>query len=217
MVPRVDMVYLDATEPLEKNLEVMRSHTYTRYPLCEGDPDHPIGMVHIKDLVRIAGTRGDIRTIRREMLYVPETKSIDRLLREFQWRKLHMAIVVDEFGGTAGLLTLEDILEQIVGEIHDEFEEPVPEVQELEPGQWLIDGRAPLLDLRADYSIELPEGEPDTVGGWVLDRAGAIPSQGEQFDVDGYAITVREMDGPRVRKVLIQRTAAVEHAEHDLE
>jgi CBS domain containing-hemolysin-like protein len=111
MVPRVDMIYLDATWPLEKNLEITRSHTYTRYPLCSGDPDHILGMIHIKDLIAMQERGQDLRDVRREIVFVPETKSIDQLLREFQLRKMHMAVVVDEYGGTAGLVTLEDVLE----------------------------------------------------------------------------------------------------------
>jgi magnesium and cobalt exporter, CNNM family len=205
MVPRVDMVYMDITWPLEKNLEVMRSHTYTRYPLCEGDPDHVIGMIHIKDLARHSGTGGDIREIVREILFVPETKSIDQLLREFQFRKLHMATVVDEYGGTAGIATLEDVLEQIVGEIHDEFEEPRPEVQPLTPDDFLVDGKVLLIDLKADYNIDIPPNGSETVGGWVLDKIGSIPEPGTTVETDGYALQVQEMAGQRVLKVLIHR------------
>src|ERR671939_2247925 len=103
MVPRVDMAYLSITWPLEKNLEVVNQHGFTRYPLCEGDADHVIGMVHVKDLLQLReGPDSDIHRIRRGMLMVPETKSIDQLLREFQYRKMHMAVVLDEYGGTAG-------------------------------------------------------------------------------------------------------------------
>jgi CBS domain containing-hemolysin-like protein len=206
MVPRVDMVYMDATWPLEKNLELMGGHTYTRYPLCEGGPDRVIGMIHVKDLVTLQRDGGtDLRSIKRELLFVPESKSIDQLLREFQLRKLHMAAVVDEYGGTAGIATLEDVLEQIVGEIHDEFEEPVAEVQPLEDGRYLIDGRALLTDLRVDHEIELPSGEAETVGGWVLERLGAIPKAGAVAESDGYSLEVREVDSQRVRKVVLSR------------
>jgi CBS domain containing-hemolysin-like protein len=112
MVPRVDMVYLDAAWPLERNLQVAQAHTFTRFPLCERGPDHVIGMIHIKDLLRLTAAGGqEIREARREIMFVPETKSIDQLLREFQVRKMHMASVVDEYGGTAGIVTLEDVLE----------------------------------------------------------------------------------------------------------
>ncbi|MGV3720716.1 MAG: hemolysin family protein, partial [Actinomycetota bacterium] len=206
MVPRVDMTYMDATWPLERNLEIANSHTYTRYPLCEADSDHVIGMIHIKDLVRLSASGGgDIRQVRREIIFVPETKSIDQLLREFQLRKMHMAVVVDEYGGTAGIVTLEDVLEEIVGEIHDEFEEPLPDVLRVSDVELLVDGKVMLDDLKTDYEIELPENESETVGGWVLDAVGGIPDTGLTVDASPYAIQVVEMDGQRVRKVRIMR------------
>jgi CBS domain containing-hemolysin-like protein len=207
MVPRVDMTYMDVTWPLERNLQVAQSHTYTRYPLCDGDPDHVLGMIHVKDLVRLQATgRGDLREIRREIVFVPETKSIDQLLREFQLRKMHMAVVVDEYGGTAGIVTLEDVLEQIVGEIHDEFEEPQREVQPLADDRFLVDGKVMLADLKADYEIELPQNGSETVGGWMMDKVGAIPEAGATVETDDYRLEVKEVDGQRVRKVLIERT-----------
>ena len=209
MVPRVDMVYLDANWPLERNLEVADSHTYTRYPLCEGDSDHVVGMVHIKDLVRARQSGLDIRQVKREIIFVPETKSIDHLLREFQLKKMHMAVVVDEYGGTAGIVTLEDVLEEIVGEIHDEFEEPRPDVQQVGDGQYLVDGKVMLSDLKIDYEIELPENESETLGGWVLDALGGIPEVETTLEAGPYALQVKEMDGQRVRKVLVIRTEPV--------
>ena len=210
MVPRVDMTYMDATWPLERNLQIANSHTYTRFPLCEGDSDHVLGMIHVKDLVRLSATGGsDIRQVMRDIIFVPETKSIDQLLREFQLRKMHMAVVVDEYGGTAGIVTLEDVLEEIVGEIHDEFEEPRPDVQIQPNGDMLVDGKVMLSDLKIDYEVELPETDSETVGGWVLDVLGAIPESGVTVDAPPYAILVKEMDGQRVRKVVIMRTEPV--------
>lgn len=209
MVPRVDMVYMDATWPVARNRALTQEHTYTRYPLCQGDPDHVIGMIHVKDLVRL-GEDEDIRKVRREILFVPETKSIDQLLREFQVRKMHMATVVDEYGGTAGIVTLEDVLEEIVGEIHDEFEEARPEVQALDADRFLVDGKTALLDLKADYGIDIAPSDSETVGGWMLDMLGAIPEQGTTIESDGYVLKVEELDGQRVRKVLIIRTQAPE-------
>lgn len=209
MVPRVDMTYLDVTWPLEKNLEITRTHTYTRYPLANGDPDHILGMIHIKDLIGMHERGLDLRDVKRDIIFVPETKSIDPLLREFQLRKMHMAVVVDEYGGTAGLVTLEDVLEQIVGEIHDEHEEPAPEVQPLGEDRFLVDGKVALADLRADYEIDLPTNGSDTVGGWITDKLGAIPEAGAAVEMDGYRLEVQEVVGQRVRKILISRLAPV--------
>lgn len=217
MSPRVDMVYLDLLLPLEQNLEIARTHTYTRYPLCEGSPDRVVGMVHVKDLMSLASGGGDLMAIRREMLFVPETKSIDQLLREFQRRKRHMATVVDEYGGTAGILTLEDILEEIVGEIHDEFEEARPEFQRLGDGDWLVDGRAQLADLKSEHNIVLANGSGDTLAGWVLDRVGAIPITGTVIEAEEYRVEVSAMEGQRVRTVRIRRLAAGEKPQSQLD
>lgn len=210
MVPRVDMVYLDVKWPLERSLEVVRDHTFTRFPLCEGGPDNVVGMIHIKDLLGVEQRRVGLLDIRRDLLRVPESKSIDQLLREFQLNKMHMAIIFDEYGGTSGLVTLEDVVEQIVGEIHDEHEEPDPEVQPLENGDLLVDGKVMLVDLRTDHEVEIPPNGSETVGGWVVDQLGAIPDAGAAVESDGYRVEVREVEGQRVRKVLISRINVAE-------
>jgi CBS domain containing-hemolysin-like protein len=210
MVPRVDMIYLDVKWPLERNLEVVRDHTFTRFPLCEGGPDNVVGMIHIKDLLGVEQRRVGLLDIKRELVQVPEGKSIDQLLREFQLRKMHMAIVFDEYGGTSGLVTLEDVVEQIVGEIHDEHEEPNPEVQALENGDLLVDGKVMLIDLKANYEVEISPNGSETVGGWVVDQLGTIPDAGAAAEADGYRVEVREVEGQRVRKVLISRIHVAE-------
>jgi len=212
MTPRVDMVYLSTHWPLKRNLEIVNSHTYTRYPLCDPDADAVIGMVHVKDLVRVerearseAAPAINLRDLVRPVIFVPETRPLDTLLREFQVQKMHLAIVLDEYGGTAGLVTLEDVIEEIVGEIHDEFEETRPEVRPLAGGRYLVDGKTPLDDLRANYQIELPPVESDTVGGWVFDQLGRIPQRGAVVETAGFRIEVRSMDGQRVRQVMLTR------------
>jgi CBS domain containing-hemolysin-like protein len=207
MTPRVDVIFIDATWPLERNLEVMNTHTFTRFPLCEGGADQVIGMVHIRDLLRLERTGGDIRSIRRELLYVPENRPIDLLLRELQRRKLHMGVVMDEYGGTAGIFTLEDVLEQIVGEIHDEFEEPLAEVQPLDGDRFLVEGKVQLADLKAQHDLHIPlaGSEADTVGGWIFEKVGSVPEVGVKVETEGYLVEVQEMDSQRVRKVLITR------------
>jgi CBS domain containing-hemolysin-like protein len=204
MVPRVDMVYLSTAWPIARNLEVVDSHSFTRFPLCEGDPDHVIGMIHVKDLLRMGSREdADLRTIAREIVMVPESRSIDSLLREFQYRKMQMAIVLDEYGGTAGLATLEDVLEEIVGEIQDEFEEEVPDVQELGQGRYLVDGSLPLLDLKEDLGIDIPPNGADTLGGFVVEKLGAVPSPGDFVLAAGHRIEISEMENKRVRKLVL--------------
>jgi CBS domain containing-hemolysin-like protein len=213
MVPRVDMAYLSTTWPLEKNLEVVNEHGFTRYPLCEGDADHVIGMVHVKDLLQLRETASpDVRRIMRGILMVPETKSIDQLLREFQYRKMHMAVVLDEYGGTAGIVTLEDVLEEIVGEIQDEFEHEEPEIQALDPNTFLVQGKVSLSDLREDLKLDVDPNGADTIGGYVLDVLGTIPEPGATVQADGFMIEVLAMEGQRIRKLRLRRLQVPEEA-----
>jgi CBS domain containing-hemolysin-like protein len=206
MIPRVDMVYLSTTWSRVRIMSAVNEHGFTRFPLCEGDPDHVIGMVHVKDLLILERRESfDLRSIARELLMVPETKSIDQLLREFQYRKMHMAVVLDEYGGTSGLVTLEDVLEEIVGEIQDEFEQPRPEVVELAEDRYLVDGKAPLEDLREQLDLAISPNGVDTLGGFVLEALGGIPSPGDQVEAGGYLIQVREMEGQRIRKLELTR------------
>jgi CBS domain containing-hemolysin-like protein len=206
MITRVDMVYLSTTWSRVRIMSAVNEHGFTRFPLCEGDPDHVIGMVHVKDLLILERRESfDLRSIARELLMVPETKSIDQLLREFQYRKMHMAVVLDEYGGTAGLVTLEDVLEEIVGEIQDEFEQPHPEVVELAADRYLVDGKAPLEDLRERLNLAISPNGVDTLGGFVLEALGGIPSPGDQVEAGGYRIQVREMEGQRIRKLELTR------------
>jgi CBS domain containing-hemolysin-like protein len=207
MTPRVDMVYLSTEWSFGRNLELAASHSFTRFPLCAGDPDRVIGLIHFRDLLREAQKPDpNLEAIRRDIIVVPETKPIDHLLREFQVRKLHMAVVLDEYGGTAGIVTLEDVLEQIVGDITDEFEEPAPEVRQVNNHEYLVDGKALVTDLRNEFDLEIPangDNSADTIGGWILDHAGTIPEPGTVIDAGPYRIEVKEMAGHRIRKVLI--------------
>src|SRR5438067_10516506 len=206
MVPRVDMVYLSTDWSFEENFRIATSHSYTRFPLCEGDPDHVIGLIHIRDLLPPEDKPdADLRPIRRQIVRVPDTKPTDQLLREFQYRKIHMAVVLDEYGGTAGIATLEDVLEEIVGDIHDEFEEPDPEVRDLGDRRYLVHGKVSLSDLRNDLGIDLPADGVDTIGGWVLDQTGAIPTTGTVLEVGPHRLEVTRMEARRVREILITK------------
>jgi CBS domain containing-hemolysin-like protein len=206
MVPRVDIIYLSTTWPLDGNIAVANEHGHARYPLCEGDPDRVVGMVRAQDLVKLMHQREpEIRSIAREMLFVPETKPVDQLLREFQRRHIHMAIVLDEYGGTAGLVTLEDVIEEIVGEIQDEDKVEPPRVLKLGEGQYRLDGMLTRTDLKLDLNIDL-ETEADSLAGFILERLGTIPEPGEAVEAAGYRFEVEEMQGLRVRRVLATAT-----------
>jgi CBS domain containing-hemolysin-like protein len=211
MIPRVDMAYLSTTWPIERVLSVVNEQGYTRFPLCDGDADHVLGMVHVKDLLSLSGQESpDLRAIARELLMVPETKPIDLLLREFQVRKKHMAVVLDEFGGTAGLVTLEDVLEEIVGEIEDEFEEALASVRELGDGRYLVDGSAPLEELRERIDLRITPNGVDTLGGFVLETLGAVPAPGAAVEAGGFRIEVRHVEGQRIRQLQLTRIEADE-------
>jgi CBS domain containing-hemolysin-like protein len=217
MVPRPDM----HTLPVESNLDqVMRAFATTqrsRIPVYRGSEDHILGFVHIKDMLWVLLDRErraeehlpppafDLRRVLREVLIVPETKPASELLPELRARRVGMAMVVDEFGSILGLVTLEDILEQVVGEIHDEFD-VVEQPLKLADGAIVFDAALNVRDLDTQYNISLPEDPAyATVGGFVLDQLGFIPKGGESFEFGTWRFTVVEMDGKRVARVKIQR------------
>ncbi len=208
MIPRGDVVYLSLSRSLEENLQLIGQTTHTRFPLATIDIDHVAGMIHVKDLFLRRDklrTSEDLVEIKRDILYVPESRPLDALLREFQQSRTHMAIVVDEYGGTAGMITLEDVIEEIVGEIQDEFDRESPKVEETPEGL-VFDGLSLLDDVWEKVGIEV-EGskEVSTIGGFVTERLGRIPRIGDRAAVNGVDMRVLEMKGRRVSKVLVVR------------
>jgi len=207
MVPRVDMVYLSTTWSLEENLRVAEQYGFTRFPLCEGDPDKVIGIVHVKDLYRARQHGIDsLRHIARDCLIVPESKPIDELLREFQKHKMHMAIVVDEYGGTSGLVTIEDVIEEIVGEIYDEFEPIQPRIQKVGDNRYLVEANVELDELASQLGVEISEEDSafETVAGYVMGKLTSLPRVGDRVPFGDYEIQVVEMRGRRVHRVYVQ-------------
>jgi magnesium and cobalt exporter, CNNM family len=205
MVPRADIAYLSLARSLEENLAVVTQGEHTRFPLAASDIDHVVGMVHVKDLFnrrdRLRSSE-DLLSFKREILFVPETRPLDALQRDFQQRRTHMAIVVDEYGGTSGLVTLENVIEEIVGEIQDEFDREAPEVQETPEGL-VFDGLTLIDDVGERLGVKLPENaDVSTLGGLVAVHVGRIPRVGDRVTVEGHAFTVVEMRGRRVTKVL---------------
>ena len=217
MVPRPDMHMLPVEAPLDEVMRAFATTQRSRIPVYRGTPDQILGFVHIKDMLWVLLDRErrleesvtpqafDLRRILREILIVPETKPASELLLELRTRHVGMAVVVDEFGSILGLVTLEDILEQLVGEIHDEFD-VVERPLTLADGAIVFDAALNVRDLDTQYNITLPEDPAyATVGGFVLDRLGFIPKGGESFDFGSLHFTVVEMDGRRVARVKIQR------------
>lgn len=205
MVPRAEIVYLSLLRTLDENLDTIRRSQHTRYPLCETDIDHVIGMIHSKDLFQSADPvreAPDLLKLKREILFVPETRPLDLLQRDFQQRRVHMAVVVDEYGGTSGLVTLEDILEEIVGEIQDEFDAEPPKMESTPEG-YVVDGLVLIEEVGQRLGVDLPRHESNTLGGLVIARLGRIARLGDLVRLDGYDVKVVEMKGRRVSKLLL--------------
>ena len=212
MIPRIAIVALPASSTLEEAIDKIVDEGHSRIPVYEESIDEVVGILYAKDLLPFlkpgSGPRPAVRTLLRPPVFVPESMTIDDLLHEFQRRKVHIAIVLDEYGGTAGLLTIEDLLEEIVGEIQDEYDTEEPMVVRLSDDEARVDGRADVDDLAElfDLNLELEDDdEYDTVGGLVYHRIGGVPSPGDQIDVNGLTLTVESTDGRRVGKVLVVR------------
>ncbi|MDQ3236973.1 MAG: hemolysin family protein [Actinomycetota bacterium] len=214
MVPRPDVVALSAETKLAELVAVAAAGRYTRYPIHEGDvPDRIVGAVHVKDVLRAIQAEGGIeanvaaRDIMREVLIVPENRSIENILEDFQRQELQMAIVIDEWGSFEGLFTIEDIVEEIVGEIRDEFDEEEPGVDHLEDGSYSVDGRVPIGVVNDSLGSGLASEDFDTIGGLVLGQLGRAPETGDEVSLDGHTLRVEETDGPRVARVVIRVTS----------
>jgi putative hemolysin len=212
MVPRIAMVSLPAASSLEQAIDTVIEEGHSRVPVYDTTVDEIIGILYAKDLLPfLKGSveeRPSLRSILRTPVFVPESMSVDDLLHEFQRRKVHIAIVLDEYGGTAGLVTIEDLLEEIVGEIQDEYDEEEPMIVQLSDDEARVDGRADVDDLGELFDVELAledEDEYDTVGGLVYHRIGGVPKPGDRVSVGGLTLTVETTDGRRVGKVLVVR------------
>ncbi|CAN5732559.1 hemolysin family protein [soil metagenome] len=208
MVPRPDIEALTSDAPLAELAEKAAFGRYTRYPVYEEDLDNILGAVHVKDLFRAAGedpSGFDIREVVRECLVVPENKPIEQILREFQTRKLQMAIVIDEWGSVEGLITIEDVLEEIVGEIQDEFDEGEAAIELISDGLFAIDGRIPITEVNEHFDLDLPHEDFDTIGGYVLGSLGRPPEAGDSVEADGATLHVKSVDGQRVSMLTLRR------------
>lgn len=204
MVPRPEVVFLDKTDELEENIRLARQSGHTRFPLCDGGHDNVVGLVHIKDLFRI-GAGASIDDVRRNIVLVPEGMHLDKLLREFQKNHQQMALVVDEYGGTAGIITMENVLEELVGEIQDEFDEEAPHIIAEEKGVFLVDGRMLLDEVARRYNIPLSEDEEyDTLGGFIFGRLEKKPKVGDVLELPGHTLEIAEVDGLRIRRVRLR-------------
>jgi putative hemolysin len=217
MVPRIAIIALPATATFEEVIDRIIEEGHSRVPVYETSVDEVIGILYAKDLLPFLKAAAveppDLRTLLRTPVFVPESMTIDDLLHEFQRRKVHIAIVLDEYGGTAGLVTIEDLLEEIVGEIQDEYDVEEPLVESLGEDRARVDGRASVDDLLDVFDLRLTledEEEYDTVGGLVYHRIGGVPVPGDEVQVDGLRLTVETTDGRRVGKVMVVRERKVD-------
>lgn len=211
MVPRPDMVTVDGSAGLSEVLDLVVQHGYSRIPVHAGDVDHIEGIVYAKDLLARINGGGAERTARemvRAAEFVPETKRISELLREMRQRKFHMALVFDEYGAVTGLVTLEDLIEEIVGEIVDEYDTEEPAVEVIDGGDLRVNGRLPIDAAGEILHAELPHGEWDTVGGLVVGLLGRVPETGETVSDKGIQFTAERVEGHRVLTVVIHRDGA---------
>jgi len=216
MVARNHIDYLNLDDSLEENLRVVHEAAHTRYPLCRSSLDTVVGMIHIKDLFRQSQqvqNSADLQSIQHDMLFVPETQPIDVLQRTFQNKRAHMAIVVDEYGVPVGLVTLEDVLEELVGEIRDEFDEDEKPQITRSAGGVSVDGMLLIEDLARELGMQIKPGEDDTVGGFVTTGLGRIARTGDVFRLGDYRGTVTEMEGRRIARVLLQRADSAGRAQ----
>jgi CBS domain containing-hemolysin-like protein len=206
MVPRTDVVFLSTTRTIEENLETIRTTRHTRYPLCEGRLDQTIGLIHVKDLL-LAQLRGPGRSLlelKRDVLFVPENSTVDALLSQFIEHKTHMAVVLDEYGGASGIVSLENITEELFGQIQDEFDRERPEIEPLGNGRYRVRGDYLIEDLADRLKIDLGEQAEETVGGYVQARLGREVAPGDRVELGDLTLQVIDAERFRVRWVIAQ-------------
>jgi magnesium and cobalt exporter, CNNM family len=202
MTPRGQVVFLNIEDSFEDNVKKALASRHTRFPLCRGHLDNSIGLIHIKELIPLMrDPNPDLLRIRRELIPVPEMMSLEKLLSLFLNKHAHLAIVVDEFGGTVGMVTLENVLEELVGDIQDEFDTEKEEFREINENEFSVDGALALYELRDLAGIDLESADVSTIGGYVTHLLGHLPKTGEQVQIDNYLVTISQSDGRRVQQL----------------
>lgn len=216
MTPRTDMICLYLEDSMEENLNTILEEQLTRYPICREDKDHIVGFLHVKDLMRVMaeGRKPNLRRLARKALIVPESMDVSVLLKTMQKQRSQMAIVVDEYGGTAGMVTIEDIVEEIVGDIQDEFDEERPTAERRGKRIFSVDAKMLLEELEDILEIRIEDEDVDTIGGWLYDQIGQTPRVGQMAAPGGNTFYVEEVDGVRITRVLIHCAEDLKE-EHD--
>ena len=205
MVPRTDTAFLSADASREEILKCISESEHSRFPVYQDTVDQVTGILHVKDVLKalVTGEPINIQELARKPFFVPVSKHIDDLLRELRRKKVHIAIVVDEYGGVSGIVSMEDIIEEIIGDIQDEFDHETEDVVELGDGIWLCDARVNLEFLAEETNLQLPVDDFDTLGGFVFDLFGKIPVKNEKIEYKGHDFIIQEMDGHKINSIKI--------------
>ena len=220
MIPRIDMTTIDIEASYEDLLNLFRESMYTRIPVYEGDIDNIIGLIYVKDLLKYVGkslpAKASLKKMAREAYFIPETKSCGELFTEMSAKKIQMAIVVDEYGGTAGILTLEDLVEAIMGNIQDEYDQEDEEISRIDDNTFTVDGTIDIEEIEELIGKELPEGDYETLAGFIIDQLQFLPKDGEMNEVEfeNVKFTVLKVDERRIEKIKVEITPLPE-SEYD--
>ena len=208
MIPRTDILAIGSDAPIEEIIELIIRHGHTRIPVYSGSIDNIIGILNVKDLLKFwprPVRQEDILSILRKPYFIPETKNIHLLLHELKEKKLHMAIVIDEYGGTSGLVTLEDLIEEIVGEIRDEHDQEEEKFVDLPDGYTLVDSRVEIEAFEQHFGVEIPGGKYETLGGFILDAVKRIPMTGDVIQHDSLEMVIASADERSIKRVKIRK------------
>ena len=218
MTPRGDVIYLDIQDSFDANIQVAIESGHTRFPLVQGHLDNTIGLIHIKDLMReMKKEKPDLLAVKRELIPVPEFMPLEKLLRQFLAKRNHFAVVVDEYGGAVGIVTLDNVLEELVGEIKDEFDlEQVKEFVRVNEEEFVVQGQLNLYELQELADLRLENADVSTIGGYVIQLLGHLPKQGEQVRIEDYLVTITQTDGRRILQLHFKKhpVESAEEQEH---
>jgi putative hemolysin len=221
MVPRVDIIGLEMGSSIKDVIKLVKEHGHSRMPVYEESLDNIAGILYIKDLFVQGAVNVETisKSVIRPSFFVPENKKVSDLLKEMQAKKIHLAIVVDEYGGTAGLVTLEDILEEIVGEIEDEYDLEAPPIKKIDNLHYIVKGSLPIYELNEGLNLELPEDQFETVGGVIYDIVGSLPVQGTMVSYKELKFTADRVEGQRITRVIVELPppTPTEEGNHELE
>jgi len=215
MTPRGEIVYLNLEDDFETNVNKAIASRHTRFPLCRENLDNTVGLIHIKELMpMLRDPHPDLLKIKRELISVPEMMELEKLLKLFLSKHAHLAMVIDEFGGTVGMVTMENVLEEVVGDIQDEFDTDKEEFRKIDENEFSVAGSLGLYELNDATGLELESADVSTIGGYVTHLLGHLPKQGEQVKIDSYLVTITQTDGRRVNQLHFKKMSETSKPSH---